>query len=437
MRVGIFGNNLNQGYFLASLLRELGHDARVFLRDGAHPQDEHEWWSREAIDESLVERVGPVPDLSHGGSLLDLPDIKALYRKAEKYDVLLLREEGPALFSELREIPRVFASQGADLQLWPFWLTVYYSPPALIGQLRGAISAAQASSKPRARLLLERANHLARSYRYFRLVQQRQREGIAACTRLIIFPYQQWLADKLGVPAESVRYVPLPSTPPEVLDESAPSLHDETLRRLSDRDVVFLHPTRLFFLRHDGNRFLKDNDKLLRAFARFAAAGARSATLALFEKGRPEDIAAAHQLVRRLGIDRQLIWLPEMPNHALRWLFRLPNVVMCDQYSPFLNSLGNLGRESVFFGLPLITSYDGTDDPMYTRAPPNVLLGNSDETVLHSLHRAARMTPADRAKLREDCARWYAENLDPRKNAARYVEICREAIATRGARRAQ
>ncbi|MCS6947571.1 MAG: hypothetical protein NZM12_08145, partial [Steroidobacteraceae bacterium] len=119
IRVGIYGNNLNQGYFLARLLRELGAEARVFLRAQAHEQDEHAWWTSAPVDESLVERIPKPIDVGRRGALTRDAGVVELYRRATRYDVLIVREEGPALFSELPEVPLVFAAQGADLQLWP------------------------------------------------------------------------------------------------------------------------------------------------------------------------------------------------------------------------------------------------------------------------------------------------------------------------------
>lgn len=431
MRIAIYGNNLNQGYFLAQLLRELGADARVFLRP-ALPLDKHEWWSRKPLDETLVEWVPEAPDVGQPGPLERLDGVRELYRKAKRYDVLVLREEGPALFSELRDVPMVFASQGADLQISPFLMSCYYSLDALTRQLRLAGSSLQGNGGGQLRGWSRFGRGLVRNWPRYRRIQYRQRAGIRDSARVVVFPYQRWLLDRLGIDGARIDYVPLPNTPPEILEEAAPLPTGLDLAPLVSADVLFLHPARLFFVRRNGDRFLKDNDKLLRAFARFVGGYSGKARLALVKKGFPEDVAASEDLVSRLGIQDHVVWLPELPNYALLRLFRLPNVVICDQFSPFVNTLGNLGRESVYFGLPLISSYDGADDVMYTSHPPNVLLGNSDETILDALRRSAEYTGSTRQRLKAECSRWYEQNLDPRKNAAKYLDLCRKAAAERG-----
>ena len=430
IRVGIYGNNLNQGYFLAGLLRRLGVDARVFLPAYAHAQDTHEWWSGAALDESLVVRLSAMAAPGASGTLTSQPVIREMYAAAGEFDVLILREEGPALFSEFAGCVKVFASQGADLQLWPWWLKTHFSPEALFRE------AAANWRFPANRSVLRKAGTVAMAWiRRVRSLpdlsrrQRRQRAGIAQCARAIIFPYQRYLLDALAYPADRVRYIPLPNTPPQDLDDHAAGLPDALPVACKEAELLFVHPARMFFLPRDGNRFLKDNDKLIKGFADFLRGYAGNARLVLFGKGLAEDIHVAGALVRELGIADRVVWLPELSNRELRSVLGHPRTVVCDQYSPFVNTLGNLGRESVYFGRPLITSYDGEDDPMYSSRPPNVFFANSVATVADAMRQVAALSEGERQALVETCAAWYRQNLDPLKNARRYLDVCIEAMA--------
>lgn len=431
IRIGIYGNNLNQGYFLAGLFRRLGVEARVLLPAYAHAQDTHEWWSGEALDESLIVRLSATPTPGASGALTSQLAIREIYAAAGDFDMLVLREEGPALFSEFGGCTKVFASQGADLQLWPWWLKMHFSPAALFRE------AAANWRFPSDRTFFHKAGALAmvgmrRAHSLPDLTrrQVRQRAGIAQCGRAIIFPYQRYLLDALAYPADRVRYIPLPNTPPEDLDDHAAGLPGALPVACKDADILFVHPARMFFLPRDGNRFLKDNDKLIKGFADFVRGYAGNARLVLFEKGLAEDLHVARALVQELGIVDRVVWLPELSNRELRSVLSHHRTVVCDQYSPFVNTLGNLGRESVYFGRPLITSYDGEDDPMYTGRPPNVFFANSVETVADAMRQVAALSEGERQALVQTCATWYRLNLDPLENARRYLDVCIEAMAS-------
>lgn len=434
IRIGIYGNNLNQGYFLAGLLKQLGADAKVFTPPHAHAQDTHEWWSGEGLDEDLVIRLKAMVEPGSSGPLVSQATVREMYAAASEFDVLILREEGPALFSELPGIAKVFAAQGADLQLWPWWLKTHFAPAALAHEI--AANWRFPFHAPVARRFRAASSGLvrrARSLPWLARRQKRQRAGIRQSERAIVFPYQRYLLDALGYPADQVRYIPLPNTPPNVLDDQGTEL-PPALRACCDAaNLLFVHPARMFFLRRDGNRFQKDNDKLLFAFADFIRHYAGDARLVLFDKGLDEDLQVARRLVADLGIADRVLWLPELTNRDLRTVLKYPKTVVCDQYSPYLNALGNLGRESVYFGRPLITSYDGEDDPMYTSPPPNVFFGNSPATIATAMRRVAAMSCAHRSGLAASCTEWYRVNLDPLENARRYLEVCLEAARRRPA----
>lgn len=429
MRLGIYGNNLNQGYFLAGLLSQLGVEAKVFLPACAHAQDTHVWWSREALDESMVIRLTAMALPGASGSLKYQSVIRELYAASERFDVLVLREEGPALFSDFAGCAKVFASQGADLLLWPWWLRTHFSPMAL---LREAVIKWQfppsksfgSKLNMAIRTLLRRLRSLPNLAR----LQTRQRSGIRQCQRAIVIPFQRYLLNALAYPYDRMRCIPMPGTPPEDMGDYVPGLPETLPASCRDAELLFVHPARMFFLPRDGNRFLKDNNKLIKGFAEFARNYAGNAKLVLFEKGLAEDLHVARSLIQKLGIADYTVWVPELSNRDLRAILSHSRTVVCDQFSPYLNTLGNLGRESVYFGRPLITSYDGEDDFMYTSRPPNVFFANSVATVVNAMCQVAALSAGDRQALVEACATWYRRNLDPLENARRYLDVCFEAI---------
>lgn len=429
INIGIYGNNLNQGYFLAQLFCELGVEAKVMIPFNSHPQDKHDWWTREPLDENLIIWFSSPVDSKASGFLSSQAPIFDIYKTASQFDVLLLREDGPALFSELKGPSKVFASQGADLQQMPWFLKALYSPKAIIAETRFNWLHTQCMPL-RVKIFMagRRLISKARSYPMFARGQMRQRKGIMQCARAIIFPYQSYLLKALDYPEQRIRYVPVPNTPPDILNDQqifASQIFNSNYKRV---DIMFIHPARMFFLHRNGDRFLKDNDKLLFAFERFVRYYKGETCLVLFEKGLNEDLNAAKAIIKKLDMGQHIIWLPELTNQELRAILRLTKVVVCDQFSPFLNALGNLGRESVYFGRPLITSYDGEDNAMYTSPPPNVFLGNSVLTIFSAMKNISLMKQNDLFKIKQECSEWYRLNLNPLDNAKRYLDICYEAL---------
>src|SRR5579864_4129704 len=125
MRVAYFGNNLNQGYDFVSLLAQRGISATLFDDQRTYEQDTHHWWTKRKRDESLVEYCDITQNvLCAQKKLSDMPAVQKIYEKAKNYDFLVLREYGPALFSELEGPVKVFWSMGFDLQNLPFLLDI-------------------------------------------------------------------------------------------------------------------------------------------------------------------------------------------------------------------------------------------------------------------------------------------------------------------------
>jgi hypothetical protein len=432
LRIGIYGNNLNTGYFLAGYMRRLGVTATLILPQDSHEQDTHHWWTNQAFDETLVRWVPRIHSLGCPGDLKLQSSIRQLYEVVSQFEVLLLREEGPALFSELNGPVKVFAAQGADLQLWPFWLEHMISVSGLSAAMKFSFRQLLITGHSQAEAVMMVARQTVaklRSAGVLHRMQSRQRAGIDQCRRAIVFPYQTHLLDRLGYPRSQVRYVPLPNTPPELLANEHYDTPPALVNLSRSMDLLLVHPARMFFLERDSNPYRKDNDKLLMGFARFVKSTSLKVHMILLEKGLDEDILFAKRLIQQHDMNEYVTWLPELPNTVLRGIYKLPGVVVCDQFSANLSALGNTGRESVFFGCPLITSYDGADDVMYSEAPPNVYTANSDDSVFAALVKVSQLTVTDRENLRIKCVEWYEQNLDPVENTRRYLTVIDEAMA--------
>lgn len=436
LRVAIYGNNLDTGYRLTRFLCAHGLAARLFCLRPGNDQEAHWWWDDAVPDPELLEPLEaetlPIGTL---GPLRRVPAIADLYRRVAGYDVLLIAEDGPAVFSAMNGMPRVFLSLGADLQVLPALIgthwTVTRAARAVAGAWSGRTGNPRLPAYKRALLQLdsEREALLTLAMR-----QRRQRAGIARADRVVCFPYQKTLAVALGVPEERiVTDLPIPMDG-ELLATCRSAGIEALLERLSACPLVFFHPTRQFYLPAEGTRFLKGNDRLIRAFARLARGRAPlRARLVLVRKGRAPDISASERLIRELGIEGLCDWVPEMENRQLRAVLRLPNIVVCDQFDESIAALGNIGREACGFGRMLITSLSGPNAAAFAEAPPNVVAATTEEEIGRALSAVYDQSDARRAEIGERARAWFAEHLGWRRVVPRYVELLHGLAAARRA----
>lgn len=123
-------------------------------------------------------------------------------------------------------------------------------------------------------------------------------------------------------------------------------LHDRPLSEI----VV---PVRFNMRPPPGNEFeYKGNDRILRALAAFSR---RQPALRvhLFEKGDPEDLRLARQMVRELGLEPHVIWHKTMPLRDLLQLFAASDLVF-DQVGS--HWMGAIGCYALYMGRPVIAN---------------------------------------------------------------------------------
>jgi glycosyltransferase involved in cell wall biosynthesis len=423
MRVAFYGNNLNFGYFFVRGLSELGVTAQLFTYDYHYEQESHHWWTDGEQVAGLVRRF-PVKGFGVGARepLLDSPDIRELYEAAAGFDVVVMMEDGPAVFSDFHDARKVFLSAGADLQLLPFLLRVFHSPSATARGLLGLQPDGVGFPRSAVRELRERS---ARSR-----VQERQRRGLRGCDALVCAPYQRGLIEELGLSSKRIEYLPLPMDS-TVLDEVDDERVQAARARYADVDLLLLHPARQHFLKLDRDVFLKDNHHLIMAYARFVKETGLRTRLLMLEKGREQDLRAAHSLVDRLGISEHVEWLPEMPNKELRAYYLIEHCCVCIEFSPTMAILGNIGREASFYGTPIIAAFAAWNAAYFgDDMPPHVLPAETPSEILAALRRVANMSERERRETAVRGKEWYQRQLDSRSLMQRYVDLLSDVCAS-------
>jgi glycosyltransferase involved in cell wall biosynthesis len=96
----------------------------------------------------------------------------------------------------------------------------------------------------------------------------------------------------------------------------------------------------------------KGNDIIIRALAQYLKHNP-DLEIHLIEKGPPEDLAAAHQMCRDLGMEKNVRWHQPMPLHELLELYADSDLVF-DQVGS--HWIGAIGAYALYMGRPLIAN---------------------------------------------------------------------------------
>lgn len=420
MRVGFYGNNLNYGDNFVRKLRAEGIDASLWLPPATSGQDHPKWWASEEHRPWIHE----VPGAVDPWSLVPLPlrpAVRTLYAEAAQLDVLVFMEEAPALFAGFDAIPKVLLSQGRDILDLPFLV-----PDRWLARTRRDLRALKVADAPSVTGVA-----LARLARWS-VMRSRQRRGIRECEAVVLLPFQEPFVERLRLDPAKVHYMQF------VLDADVLHTADATFshsleERYGDLDVLFFHPTRHHTDHGDG--LPKDNHKLVEAFAGFCKTSDARARLVMVEKGAAESIATSRRIIAANGITDRVDWVPEMTHVQLRSFYGLSNVVVCDQFNPDICSLGNIGRECGFFGIPLITSAKADLTVLYhSDIPPHIASADTISSIVAGMRHFSVLSTSERESLATATRSWSERNMSPRALMPKYIELLEATARTRVAR---
>ncbi len=400
MRIHVYGNNLNEGYNFCYLLDNKGVKAKLFTLEYPFEQEFPEWWSSHGINEKLIHYIGPM-EVNHSSIFSRFPlmlkgNIRDLYREISKSDLIFLSEDGPALMNGISR-PMVFLSKGYDLQVTPFLKNNIGSI------LKGDIGSSLAS--------------------------YRQRRGIRRAKLVIATPNQMEIVKELKLKMVSFKFtIPMNTDHLERYDSD---FYRTIYNRYKKYDLVLFHPTRQFYFAHrEWNKYLKDNDKLIEAYSSYCRYTQKNVVLLLVKKGLKEDIEESEKRIINLGIRDKVEWVPEMENYKIRTFYKLPNSIVCDQYSPYLAYLGNIGREASFYGKVIITAfnYDWNRRVYGEDMPRNVFPATSVREIFDHLRTIENFSTDALDCIREDAKSWFSRFYDGNTIISRYIDMFEKVL---------
>jgi glycosyltransferase involved in cell wall biosynthesis len=141
----------------------------------------------------------------------------------------------------------------------------------------------------------------------------------------------------------------------------------------SDGPVVFFSPTRQHWI-NENPSLAKGNDRAIRALKSVADRGL-DCRLELVEWG--QDVEASKRLVRELGLEERVQWLPTMKKREL-WACYLTTHAVLDQF--LLPAIGGVTFEAMALGRRVITALDiAANERFFGAAPPLFACRTSEE----------------------------------------------------------
>jgi len=398
MRVAFYGNTANNFFAVARAIRRASDiDAHLFIDSDAA-------WGQ------LPEREDPAlargyPDWIHKGpyhSMLSRfwPGKSPIVKELETFDVIMVSGGGVRL-APFVERPFIFYVTGWDLTVAPFPVRFLTRSPGVVKKLGALLGGFW------------------------------QRRGIKAVAQLWSQPFSPFAtaAERLRVEPSRIvpRYFPIMiDTDVYRPDPAARESRDPQIRQLVDNhDFIVFHPTRMML--NESPEYMetgqwKGNDRLFEGFAKFVAANPTARpVLALIEHAPSPDMVKAKALVRRLGIEKHVVWLKGPHAHgfdrvALVAFYAAADVVV-DEFG--IGWFGSIVVEGLSTGKPVLCHVDA--EVMKQLYPWHPILSPRTPDEIAACLGDLWRDPEARRKLGERGREWAVEFHSIGKVGAKYV----------------
>lgn len=182
------------------------------------------------------------------------------------------------------------------------------------------------------------------------------------------------------------------------------NLHDNHAKRLFKEIIpIFFCPSRLNIRKnHPHERVSKNNDRFIKAFARFINAGGK-AKLVLVKHGSNKDEVI--QLTQKLGIAQNITWVDYLTPAELINMFNRCDVVV-DQFNDLSYPApgGGITFEAMSCAKPILTYFDvSATINEYGEAPP-ILTCKTEDEILARIESCTDLTQLE--KRGKACQKW-------------------------------
>ena len=399
MRIAFYGNTCNNFFAIARAVRRASDiDAHLFIDSDAD-------WMQFPESEN-PELRNNYPDWIHKGPYHSMaarfwPGRSPLVKELKGFDVVMVSGGGVRLapFVDSRFI---FYVTGWDLTMSPFPIRFIRLPPSGILRKGAAL-----------------------------LGGFWQRQGIKAVDQLWSQPFSPFTlaAERLNIEPRRIvpKYFPIMlDTELYKPDPEAYRKDDPNIRRmLEGHDFVVFHPSRMMF--NQAPEFVeagnwKGNDRLIEGFARFVRDNpAARPALVLIDHAFSPDLQLAKDLVRRLGIEKQVVWLKGPHQRGFDRTDIIPFYavadVVADEFG--IGWFGSVVVEGMAMGKPVLCHVD--EAVMKQLYPWHPILSPRTPDEIASCLSDLYRDPEARRRRGEQSRKWAVEFHSLEQAAAHYV----------------
>ena len=299
MKIHLYGNVLNNGYYLSLILRKLGYEVVLFLDFDSPFSQDYPWWENPNLNESNLPNWIRLYKFKPNFLFQGLRE-RELISDFGKADVALVCGYGPIIASKAK-IPFVFYSYGDDLNI----ADTFRGLKKVFNQL----------------LLLKRPSGIFK-YLSIGLLQRfylRKASFIG-----IGMGYQIAYLKALGLMNKfaKIRFS-------VNLDNFQFNIDEKLEQEFSKYDRVFF-----MISRHTWSNLwsesVKGNDKFIKSFAKYVINYNPNVKLILIEKG--PDVQISKSLIKKLNIEKYVVWVKEMNKDGVKKYLALNNLIVVDQF---------------------------------------------------------------------------------------------------------
>jgi glycosyltransferase involved in cell wall biosynthesis len=409
MRVHVYGNVLNIGFYVVQQLRKSGVDAILFLDNSSPFKQDFPWWE----DAKLTPKNLPLWIKYYETKpffLLPSKETRRMINDFKNCDVALVSCWGPILAS-MAKVKFLFYPIGGDLNgisIKTDLKSVFLAKLSLKQRIFKLIKIATYSQLQK-RAIIKKANHI-----------------------FVFMGYQEkpYIAD-FGLWYKTTREIPLWN-----IDNYVVPKNIEFQEKFKDWEIVFFMPARhsWYSLWNDP----KGNDKFIRAYAKFVKEHKPNVILICIEKGG--DFEKSKELIQTLEIGKYVKWVTEMNKEGIRNFESLTNCVVVDQFGhnnwskkfPAENNevrmgFGLTGLEALSASTPIITAF--SDSVYYNGEIPPILYAYTELEIYKRICEVYNMKQDERETMGRNghlfLQKWFnSDNIDS------YIKKLKEIAAS-------
>ncbi len=326
IKVALIGNMNNNFFSLMRYLRDLGIEADLFLFENemSHFLPDNDTWNLEAHTKSIKR-------LNYGNPIVDLFKFrKDIVQDFREYDFLVGCDYSPYYLMKINRPLDLFIPYGSDLYEFP---------------LKKPLSSANTFKS----IIIQGIKNF--------LISSKQRRGVLAAKKIVcidIIETYKVALQKLG--CVSLKW-PVPIVYNEVKPQNivAPSELSSLILKIESFDFRVISQSRQYWTTSMDSATqddIKNNDLLIKGFAKFLFENKCNACLILFSYG--PDVEKSKQLIKELDIENNVIWMPKMSRKWILHLITNYAHIGADQFKG--GYFGGTGYEILACGKPLMNT---------------------------------------------------------------------------------